>query len=173
MSISKDNILLRCVEESDLAQIHRWRNKESIQPFVREYRELSLAHIKAWYNDVIMNKRFEFFIIEQDGDPIGVSGLTYIDWVNKHADLHLGLYERPWADPAVGNIVVDMMTKYGFGTLNLNKLYAEIYSNDRNKLNLFTEYGYSLDAVLRDHYFHNGQYIDSHILSLLRHEYGH
>jgi UDP-4-amino-4,6-dideoxy-N-acetyl-beta-L-altrosamine N-acetyltransferase len=171
MSISRNNILLRSIEEADLERIHRWRNKESIQPFVREYRELSLIHIKSWYNDMIMNKKFEFFMIEQDDDLIGVAGLTYIDWVNKHADLHLGLYERPWADTEVGTIVMDMMAEYGFDTLNLNKLYAEIYSNDKDKLKLFTEHGYALDAVLRDHYFHKGQYLDSHILSLLRHEF--
>ena len=49
-----------------------------------------------------MDKRFEFFLIEENQTPIGVTGLTYIDWVNKHADLHLGLYEKPWGDVYYG-----------------------------------------------------------------------
>ena len=42
--LSNNNITLRAIEETDLKTIHSWRNKESIQPYVREYRELSLTH---------------------------------------------------------------------------------------------------------------------------------
>ena len=36
------------------------------------------------------------------------------------------------------------------------------------KLNFFKSIGFEIDATLREHYFHNGKYYSSHILSLLK-----
>lgn len=55
--------------------------------------------------------------------------------------------------------------------MNLNKLWAEIYQIDNKKLDFFTKRGFNIDANLREHYFHKGQYYTSHILSLLKKEY--
>ena len=165
-------IILRSVEKSDLKLIHKWRNKENIQPFVREYRELTLDHVSGWYDSIINSPKFEFFIIEDlGGRPIGISGLTYIDWINKHADLHLGLYDEDWGCDEWGSPCIEVMLDYGFNHLNLNKIYAEIYEIDKNKINLFSNHKFKFDASLREHYFYKGNYITSHILSLLRSEY--
>ena len=165
-------VKLRAIEQSDLKLIQRWRNMSSIQSFVREYREMSMENIEKWYDSIINNKDFVFFIIEDlEKTPIGVTGLTYIDWVNKHADLHLGLYEKPWGDKEYGTATMEIILDYGFNFINLNKIYAEIYSIDTNKLQLFEGNSFKRDAVLRDHYYHKGKYEDSHILSILKSEY--
>ena len=52
-----------------------------------------------------------------------------------------------------------------------NKLWAEIYEIDIKKLEFFKKIGFKTDATLREHYFHNGKYYNSHILSLLRKDY--
>ena len=64
-----------------------------------------------------------------------------------------------------------LILNYGFRTLNLNKLWAEIYEIDTKKLNFFEIKGFKIDATLREHYFNNGKYYSSHILSLLKKEY--
>jgi len=172
ISNKKNKISLRAIEISDLKLIQSWRNMPSIQHFVREYREMSMTNIEKWYNSVSNSKEFLFFIIEDlKENPIGVAGLTYIDLINKHADLHLGLYEKPWGDNLYGTATINTMLDYGFNYLNLNKIYAEIYSIDHAKLKLFKSNKFKQDAVLREHYYHNGKYEDSHILSILKSEY--
>mgnify|MGYP006228753079 FL=1 len=89
MSISSEYIRLRAIEESDLPKIQAWRNNESLRRYFREYRDFSFSQLKSWYHNMISDDRFEFFIIESlEGESLGVAGLTYIDWVNKHADVH-------------------------------------------------------------------------------------
>ena len=172
MILNNEMINLRAIEVCDLELIQRWRNMTSIQPFVREYREMSFKNVENWYNSIVNNREFIFFIIEDHKKlPIGVAGLTYIDWLNKHADLHLGLYEKPWGDESYGNATVNMMLDYGFNFLNLNKIYAEIYSIDDAKLKLFSNRNFKQDAILREHYYYKGKYRDSHILSILRSEF--
>ena len=170
--ISNKNINLRVVEKSDLNLIQDWRNREAIQPFVREYRELSIIHINEWYDSIILNPKFIFFIIEDaQKTPIGITGLTYIDWVNRHADLHLGIYEIQWGDFKLGTSIIDTMLNHAFNTLGLNKVYAEVYENDINKIDLFNKNKFSKDANLREHYFHGGKFISSYIFSILKSSY--
>lgn len=170
--MSNKNINLRAIEKSDLNLIQAWRNSETIQPFVREYRELSMIHINEWYDSIILDPKFIFFIIEDAKKiPIGITGLTYIDWVNRHADLHLGIYEMQWGDIELGTVIIDTMLNHGFNTLGLNKIYAEVYENDINKIDLFNKNKFSKDADLREHYFHKGKYISSYIFSILKSSY--
>ena len=105
-------------------------------------------------------------------EVIGVTGITYIDWPNKHADVHFYIGKNSeWIDEKYSHTAIKLVLNYGFKTLNLNKLWAEIYEIDTKKLNFFKVKGFKIDATLREHYFHNGKYYSSHILSLLRKEY--
>ena len=173
MISNSDTVILRAIERKDLPLIQKWRNMSSIQPFVREYRELSLGHIENWYESTLTDNRFEFFMIldKKTGMQIGIAGLTYIDWKNKHADLHLGLYEVPWADEHFGEDVMNTMLDLGYNHFNLNKIYAEVYEIDKEKVKLFINHNFNIDAELREHYFYKGKYVNSLILSLLKSEY--
>jgi hypothetical protein len=162
-------LLLSPIEPHHLPQIQKWRNLSSIQGFVREYRELSMGHINKWYESIILDNRFEFFLIENNHKkPIGITGLTYIDWVNKNADLHLAIYEHGWIDDIYAPEAFDIIEEYGFNYLNLHKIYAEIYEIDKKKINLFVSKDYKKDAVLRDHCFYKGKFVDSLIYSKIK-----
>ena len=98
MILSKNKrVGIRAIEISDLKLIKAWRNNESLRCFFREYREFSFTQKENWYNKMIDDDRFEMFVIEdlqpdnklRNQEPVvGVAGITYIDWVNKHGDVH-------------------------------------------------------------------------------------
>ena len=172
MSILYKNIKLRPIERSDLPIIQEWRNEQKLMRYFREYRLFSLDQKESWYDSMIKDNRFEFFIIEGQDVPLGVAGLTYIDWVNRHADVHFYIgKDNLWIDNEFTPQAFDCILDYAFNKLNLNKVWAEIYSIDKLKLDFFKEKGFTVDANLREHYFYNGQYHTSHLLSLLRNEY--
>ena len=175
MIYNKDkSIAIRAMEKSDLPVVQVWRNDDSIRRYFREYREFSLAQKEQWYESMIQNDKFEMFVIIdcEYQDIIGVTGLTYIDWVNHHADVHFYIgKDSLWIDDVLAPKAFPIILDYGFNTLNLNKIWAEIYDIDTLKLNFFTDRGFKVDASLREHYFFKGKYHTSHILSLLRSEY--
>lgn len=172
ISNNSESIYLRPVEESDTTLIQKWRNTKNIQPYVREYRELSKRHIKSWMENITPSDKFEFFIVEDEiKTPIGVTGLTYIDWVSKNADIHLAIYAKDWIDDKYAPETLKVMLEYGFKHLNLHRIYAEVYEIDNKKIDFFTFNGFTFDGVLRDHHYYDGKYIDSHIYSILKHEY--
>lgn len=171
MSILGNSLSLRAIERKDLQTIQAWRNDENLRRYFREYRDFSMSQLEKWYDNMIFDNRFEFFIIEHDNNPIGVAGITYIDWVNRHADVHFYIGKGgEWIDqkhsPEAFNLILD----YGFDILNLNKIWAEIYEIDFKKLKFFKDNGFSIDASLREHYYYKGKYYTSHLLSLLKSE---
>ena len=169
-----DNIGIRAIEIDDLAIIQKWRNDENLRQYFREYREFSMTQIKDWYIKMINDNKFEMFVIVDliSEELIGVTGVTYIDWVNRHADVHFYIGKKSsWIDEQYSPCAFQLILNYGFKILNLNKLWAEIYEIDVKKLAFFKNNGFRVDATLRDHYYHNGKYYNSHILSLLKSEF--
>mgnify|MGYP005664675115 FL=1 len=171
---SKSNITIRAMERSDLEIVHKWRNNPYFRQFFREHRDLTMDHKISWFEKMNSDDRFYMFVIEciKSRDVIGVAGLTYIDWVNRHADVHFYIgKDNKWIDDYYSPGAISALIDYGFKTINMNKLWAEVYEIDNKKLDFYKGLGFKIDASLREHYYHNGKYITSHILSLLKSEY--
>ena len=170
-----ENIGIRAIEKSDLLQLQQWRNSENLRRYFREYRDFSISQKEKWYENMIFDKNFEMFMIidlENNNTPIGATGFTYIDWLNRHCDLHfyIGLDDM-WIDNKFSPSAIDLMLKRGFHFMNMNKIWAEVYEMDNKKLDFFKNKGFSIDACLRRHYYYDGRYYDSYILSILKEEY--
>ena len=172
--VKNNTVGLRAIEPKDLNVILQWRNNENLRKNFREYREFSLLQINKWYESMIQDHKFEMFIIFdlETNESIGVAGITYVDWVNRHGDVHFYIGKgEAWIDKVYAPKAINLVLDYGFNIMNLNKLWAEIYEIDVKKLNFFKQLGFKVDANLRDHYYYKGTYYTSHILSLLRNEY--
>ena len=138
MIFSKDKkIGIRAIEKEDLLLIQGWRNDESLRQYFREYRDFSITQKENWYHNMIADNRFEMFVIKDCSNnlDVGVTGITYIDWVNRHGDIHFYIgKDNEWIDTKYSPEAIKIILAYGFNTLNLNKLWAEIYEIDNKKL---------------------------------------
>tara|TARA_B100000131_G_scaffold151351_1_gene146852 strand:- start:19 stop:543 length:525 start_codon:yes stop_codon:yes gene_type:complete len=167
-------ISIRCIELEDLPIIQKWRNEESLRKSFREYRDFSITQKKDWYHKILNDNRFEMYVIVDDdkNSLVGVCGLTYIDWVNRHCDLHFYIGEGfKWIDDKYAPEAIKIILKKAFHTFNMNKVWVEIYEIDKKKLDFFKNLNFKVDAELREHYFYEGEYHSSFILSLLKSDY--
>ena len=164
---------LRSIEKADLVYIQEWRNSTELRRFFREYRELSMLQITSWYEEMVYSTKFEMFmVVDSSNTRLGVAGITYIDFINRHADLHYYIGKNnEWIDIKCTKAVVPLLIDYGFNILNLNKLWAEVYEIDEKKIELFTSHKFGLDGRLRQHYYYDGRYYDSLLFSLLQSDY--
>tara|TARA_R110002110_G_scaffold76315_3_gene201152 strand:+ start:997 stop:1551 length:555 start_codon:yes stop_codon:yes gene_type:complete len=169
------NIAIRAIEKSDLPILQDWRNNEDLRRYFREYREFSMLQKEDWYEKMIFDNRFEMFmVLDSAVRPIGAAGFTYIDWLNRHCDLHFYIgQEGAWIDKEYAPNVLELMLYRGFNFLNMNKIWAEIYEIDIHKKSFFQDAGFEVDACLRQHYYYNGKYYNSYILSLLKEDWSH
>ena len=52
----------------------------------------------------------------------------------------------------------------------MNRIWCEVYSNN-DALQIYKHLGFKEEGVLRQNYYSEGEYWDSHILSMLKEEY--
>ena len=162
---------LRAIERADLPTLLEWRNRPDYRRYFREVRELSLAQQQQWYENVVLgdpNTRM-FTIVEGNSRRLlGACGLCYIDWLRRSADFSIyvgadNLYIDGKFAPDAGRT----MMKYGYGELNLHRLWAEIYDFDEPKKHLFDILGFKLDGRFRDNHWAEGRWHDSLFYSRL------
>jgi RimJ/RimL family protein N-acetyltransferase len=177
--IKGKNIILSSVEEEDLPLLLEWRNNPDYRRYYREYRELTLEHQKKWYKErCIGDDRWQFFVvkaIDEDSDnkvykTIGSCGLTYINWTSRTAEFAITIGDPKYRGKRLGGDTLRTLIKYGFEELNLNRIWCEVYSNNA-AISVYKHIGFVEEGVLRENYYCEGKYWDSHILSMLKSEY--
>lgn len=169
---------LRAVEHSDLELFRDWRNLEAFRKCFREVRELSLTDQEAWFDSLQSTKHLNFMFTVVDlksNKPIGAAGILYVNWINRSGDFsfYIGEEEAYIDDKGFALEAAELLIKYGFYNLNLNKIWMELYEFDDKKLTFFKEkFNFVVDGKLRQNCYEGGQYWDSFIISLLVSEYG-
>ncbi len=169
-------VYLDTIEEDDLEQLRTWRNREDFKMNFREYRDISKTMQKKWFDNIVNNNNqhhmFAIRSIESD-ELLGCCGLTFINWVHKHADLSFYIgYDNKYVDEiGYAKESVELLFELGFNQLALNKIWAEIYEFDELKINIFEALKLKLDGILRQNYYFSGKYYNSLIYSLLSTEF--
>ncbi len=171
-----EKVYLTAIEREDLRILQRWRNKETLKKYFREYREINSQLQEEWYqNKVLHDSSTLMFSIKrlQDDELLGCCGLCYINWIHRYADLSLYIgYEDVYIDSlGYAKESCSLLFEYGFQQLGLNKIWTEIYEFDHKKKELFDRLGFKVDGILRENYFYEGKWWNTYILSLLSKEY--
>ena len=161
---------LRAVEKESIEQFRQWRNRPELRKYFREYRELSSTMQNAWYeNRVLSDDKQVNFEIRFKDTLIGHCGLYYIDWIHRHAEFGIYIGNDSFRSGGFGSDALRTLVKYGFNDLNLNKIWCEVYTNN-DALDIYRHIGFTDEGVLRQHYYNEGQYWDSTMLSMLKSE---
>ncbi|MBM7557455.1 GNAT family N-acetyltransferase [Halanaerobacter jeridensis] len=173
--IKGSKVGLRAIEKNDLPKLMYWRNKPEFRKYFREYREINSTMQNEWFSMINDDDSIIMFaIIKLDTESlIGCCGLTYIDWVNRNADLSLYIgYDDLYIDKqGYARETCDLLLNYGFNNLDLHKVWTEIYEYDHKKKELYFDIGFQQDGALRDNNYYDGQWWDSLMLSILETEF--
>ncbi len=166
---------IRALEREELLLLRDWRNNTSFRKNFREFRELNMVNQENWFAKVNSSPNDFMFMIErlEDKKPLGACGLLYTNWVIRSADVSFYIgHEESYIDKhGYAKEAAALLFEYGFNSLNLNKVWMELYEFDKAKLNFFMkEFDFKKDGQLRENCFEDGKYWNSYIISLLRSE---
>lgn len=173
-------IEFRAIEKRDLLQLQIWRNSDWLRQFMREYRLLNMFNQEQWFEYISTSRDVEMYGIERvplSYDPgvvwirlpglVGVCGLTYINWVNRTAEV--SLYVAPkHQEEGIGLQALEFLEHKAFDEFNLHRLWAEIYDFNRASLKLFEKAGFRCEGVLRQHVYKNGVYHNGLMYGLVK-----
>ena len=170
--IKGELVSLRAVEFDDLVILKEWRNLQEFRKNFREVRELNQDNQITWFKKLNSSANDFMFVIVRNADQkvIGACGLLYINWIIRSADFSFYIGESNLYIDSIGfaEDASKLLIKYGFDSLNLNKIWMELYEFDLSKINFFTnKFSFSIDGKLRENCFEDGRYYDSLIISLI------
>jgi RimJ/RimL family protein N-acetyltransferase len=162
---------LRAIDRPDLPVLLEFRNRPHFRRYFREYRELSVANQEQWFeNQVLADPHTRMFAIEELSNKrlLGACGLCYLNLVDRSADfsIYIGADDL-YVDDVYAPDAAEILIQYGFGELNLHRLWTEIYSIDGKKHRFFAGLGFKLDGRHRQTHWTESQWVDSLFWSLL------
>lgn len=162
-------VTLRRIEETDLPALFQWRNDYRVWKWCRQNEPLHPSNHKKWFDWQASDKSVSMFaVLDQDGDIVGVCGLTDIDRTNRRAEFSL------YIDPdrmgnGYGASSLRTLFRHGFDRLGLNVIWGETFDTNP-AASLFRKVGMKQEGVRRDFYFREGKFLDAILFSIRRNE---
>ena len=166
-------VSFRQIEKEDLELLRNWRNDERTKKYSREYRLLNMVNQANWFERIANSKTDDMFLVLLEGEPVGICGLTHINWKDRSGEISylLGKQTNPVLDVAVGIEAYEFIKNKCFREYNLHRLWGEAFSFNKGGVQLALKSGFKQDAILREAVFWDNKYWDSVILSILEDEY--
>ena len=171
-----EKTIIEEINPNSLEKIRGWRNDPNMRRYFRYYKDISFDQQLAWYKDRGNNSNpnhIYFQIMSKnnidDRELIGCCNLSGIDYRMRSAEF--GVFISP-EEHGKGNgyDALKLLFSFGFDELNLHKIWCEVFDNN-GSIALYRKLGFKEDGVLRDHYFHDGKYGNSIIMSVLEDEW--
>jgi RimJ/RimL family protein N-acetyltransferase len=108
--------------------------------------------------------------LRQENYLIGAMGLSSIDKEHDHATLGYWI-GKPYWNQGYCTEAGQSVLNYGFGKLNLNRIYAEHFTRNPASGRVMQKLGMKHEGCLRQHVKKWGQYEDVEIYGLLKEEF--
>ena len=171
MNIVDDDITIRAIEQSDALMLRNMVNDAETEQFVVgwSFPVSSVAQLE-WITNLVQANEPKF-IIEIGGLPVGMTGISELDFKNSTAVIDIKISSSENRGVGLGNRVYALMIKYCFEELNLNCLHGTALSYNIASHKMMEKNGYKKDGILRARVYKKGEYHDLVSYSLLREEY--
>lgn len=148
------------------AEAISWRNDPRIWQWCRQYTLISEADQRKWLEKIESDPSIKMFAVTNIDKPIGVAGFTSIDLHNRNAEF--SLYIKPESHgQGFGEKALKTLLNHGFYDWGFERIWGETYEGNP-AIKMFKRIGMKKEGTLRNSYFRNGQFINSHIVSILR-----
>ncbi len=162
-------IRLRGLKDSDLPQMYNWVNDYEVIRFTNTFTPVSEIEHISWYKSLPDRKNQTLFGIEivEEKKLIGTCGLFEIDYPNRKAELRIKIGEKDEWGKGYGLQAVEELLKYGFNTLNLNRIWLKVLSDNIAAVRIYEKAGFIKEGLLKSDMFVNGSYQDVVIMGVL------
>jgi RimJ/RimL family protein N-acetyltransferase len=168
-------VTLRPLAESDVDHIMTWVNDPEIvgnlaafagEPFTRDDELAWIRRTIASTADVV------FSVIDAETDAyLGQIGIHQIHARSQVGRLGIVIASRDDMGKGHGSAAIRAVLDHAFGRLRLHKLWVMMFARNTRTRGICQRIGFVEEGVLREEYFHDGQWHDMVRLSLLQREW--
>lgn len=160
-------VSLGLLNPARLETYRAWRNDRRVWDFCRQNDLISMDQHIRWFDRIKTDPKIKMYeILDEDEKPIGVCGLTDIDYNNQSAEF--SLYISPdRSGNGFGSKALMTLVLHGFKNLGMNHIWGETFE-DNHAAKVFETLGFVKEGTRRKFYNRRGKYIDAHLYSMIR-----
>jgi len=167
-----ERLYLREVRPSDVNEnYYRWMNDPEITRYLESrFFPNSMESLREYVMTKLADKDTIFLaIILKDGHRhIGNIKLGPINWIHCVGEIGVLIGERNYWGKGYAPDAIRLVVDYAFRVLNLHKLTAGCYEENKGSIKAFQKVGFVIEGVRKQHYYCNGEFTDSILMGILR-----
>jgi len=168
-------IRLREYRKEDIPLAQQFLNDSETRSLMnpRSAYPYTLADEEKWFEALSANKDTYSFAIEtlEGGKYIGGCGINGVGWKMRVAEIGIFIGDKNYWGKGYGTDAMEVLVRVCFEQMNMNKISLHVFSyNERARL-CYEKCGFSVEGVLRQEIYANGQYHDDIAMGLLRSEW--
>lgn len=164
------------IRAEDRYDIMRWRNEQMYH--LRQPRPLTIADQERYFAEVVSALYAQsqpeqlLFSFLQKNRCIGYGGLVHINWSDQHAEISF-IMDTELESKSFAKLWLEylaMIEQVAFLELGFHRIFTYAFDLRPHLYSVLEEAGFHRDAVLRDHLFFEGRFVDVIIHSKLNNE---
>lgn len=161
------SVRLRPVDFGDRERLYDWRNRPEVSAYMYTDHVIAPDEHGRWFESAMAAADRRYWIIELDGEPVGLANLAGIDPARRRCEWAYYLAEPSVRGRGVGAAVEFTVIDHVFGPLALHKLWCEVLIENEAVWRLHESFGFVREALYRDHVWKADRFQDVVGLGLL------
>lgn len=161
---------IRPLERNDLHFIHKLQNNPETMAYWFDEPYNTLEKLQAIYDQQIHSRSERRFVVENDGQLVGIVELMYINHLHRNTEFQIIIdpdcQGKGFAAPAT-KLALD----YAFRVLNMHKVYLYVDPANEAAIHIYKKVGFSAEATLKELFFVEGSYHDAFIMAMYQRDY--
>lgn len=165
------SVALRPLVEADGPHVLAWRNAPEVARWMYSDHAIGAVEHARWLQGALSLPDRRYWIIELEGEGVGLANLARIDAAASRCEWAFYLASPAVRGRGVGAAVEYLVLRHVFEALTLNKLWCEVLAENVGVVRLHERFGFTREALLRDHVRKAGVFCDVVGLGLLAREW--
>ncbi|EAG0240276.1 spermidine N1-acetyltransferase [Listeria monocytogenes] len=164
------DLKLRPLEREDLKFVHRLNNDAKIMSYWFEEPYEAFVELQELYDKHIHDQSERRFILELDGQMVGLVELMEIDYIHRRAEFQI-IIDPKFQGNGYAVSATKLAMKYAFHVLNMHKLYLVVDKVNEKAIHVYEKVGFIREGELIDEFFVDGTYHDAIRMCIFQHQY--
>ncbi len=165
------SVRLRRLAAADGARVLAWRNSPDVAAHMYSDHAIGEAEHALWLDAALGRPDRCYWIVELDAVPVGLANLVHINPEDSRCDWAFYLADLAVRGRGVGAAVEYLVLGHVFEGRGLNKLWCEVLAGNTAVMRLHERFGFTREALFRDHVRKAGVFQDVVGLGLLGREW--
>jgi len=163
---------LRKVTKADRGLLHSWRNQDHVRFNMYTSHKITQDEHHSWFDAVMIDESKKFWIIQSDGEDIGMVNLYDIDFDRSECCWAFYIGRTDMTGKGIGSAVETRILNIVFGELKLSKLKCEVLAFNEGVIYLHKKFGFKQTGILKARVERDGEPVDSICLEMTAEAWG-